>query len=77
MSRRNVQQKSGDQCWVSVESAPCLGPDVQNVRPPVELLSGGSSLSKDLALVNFDVRTRTPANSTMKSGIGRDLYPKK
>ena len=46
------------------------------MRPPVELLSGGSSLSKDLALVNFDVTTRTPPNSTMKSGIGRDLYPK-
>ena len=77
MSRRNVQQKSGDQCWVSVESGPCLGPDVQNVRPPVELLSGGSSLSKDLALVNLGVTTRTPPSSTMKSGIWQRSLGKK
>lgn len=54
-----------------------LGPDVQNVRPPVSfLICRKQSFKSELLLVNFRDRTSTPQSSTVQVEIGRDLAKK-
>lgn len=54
-----------------------LGPDVQNVRPPVSfLICRKQSFTSELPLVNFRDRTSTPQSSTVQVQIGGDLAKK-